>query len=102
MTVLQEAPEGAEVIDIASARAARAEIDATLPPVLLKIDAGFVQLRRELDVLCAEDFTSGRFRAGLAKILADPADIDELVAFGLSRPDLEQIVNHITGKTLGE
>lgn len=102
MSILKNAPAGAEIIDVAGARAARAEVDATLPPVLLKIDAGFIQLRRDIDVLCAEDFTSGRFREGLSKILTDPADIDELVKYGLSRPDLEQIVDHITGHALGE
>lgn len=102
MAILQTAPEGAEVIDIAAARAARAEVDATLPPVLVKIDAGYVQLSREIDVLCADDFTDGHIRAGLAKILQDPADIDAIVSYGLSKDDLEQIVNYITGKTLGE
>lgn len=102
MSILSEAPEGAEVIDLAAARAARAEVDATLPPVLLKIEAGFIQLKRDLDVLAAEDFTDGHIREGLAKLLADPADIDELVKRGLSKDDLQAIVNHITGSTLGE
>lgn len=102
MTVLQEAPEGAAVIDIVAARAARAEVDAQLPPIFLKIDAGFIELRRELDVLCAEDFVDGRFRAGLSKILADPADVEPIVAYGLSSADLERLIEHITGKPLGE
>jgi len=102
MTIQQQAPDGAQIVDLVAARAARAEVDASLPPALLKIDAGYIEIRREIDVLSAEDFTNGQFRAGLSKLLADPADVDELVAFGLSKGDLELIVNYITGKTLGE
>lgn len=102
MSILSEAPAGAEVIDLAAARAARAEVDATQPPVLLKIEAGYIQLKREVDVLCAEDFSEGHIRDGLSKLLEDPADIDELVKRGLSKADLEAIVNHVTGSTLGE
>ncbi|NNC10697.1 hypothetical protein HII28_02190 [Planctomonas sp. JC2975] len=102
MSILSEAPDGAEVIDLAASRAARAEVDATLPPVLLKIEAGYIQVKRDLDVLCAEDFTAGRFRTGLAKLLQDPADVDELVKRGLSKDDLSAIVAHVTGSSLGE
>lgn len=102
MSILSAAPEGAEVIDLAASRAARSEVDATLPPVLIKIEAGYIQIKRDLDVLAAEDFTDGHIREGLAKLLADPADIDELVKRGLSKDDLQAIVDHVTGSTLGE
>lgn len=102
MSVLKSAPEGADVIDLDAARAARAEAAAGTPPTLLKVSAGYIELCREIDVLAAEDFTSGKIRAGLSKLLADPADIDEVVKGGLSKPDLETIVTFITGKTLGE
>lgn len=102
MTILTAAPDGAQVIDLVAARAAQAEIDATLPPILLKLDVGYVELKREFDVLCAEDFTGGRFTTGLSKLLADPADIDAISAYGLTKDDLKQITAYISGKTLGE
>lgn len=102
MSILSEAPAGAEIIDLAAARAARAEVDATLPPVLLKIDVGYIQLARDIDVLCAEDFTEGHFRTGLSKLLADPTDIDAIITYGLSKDDLEKIIQYVTGVALGE
>jgi len=102
MSVLKEAPEGADVIDLDAARAARAEAAAGTPATVLKVSAGFIELRREVDVLAAEAFTSGQIREGLSKLLADPTDVDEIVKDGLSKADLQVIVTFITGNSLGE
>jgi hypothetical protein len=104
MAILNTAPEGANVLDLGAARAARAEVRAasgqSVP--LIKIDAGFIEVRPEIDLLCAEDFVAGKFHEGLAKLLVDPADIDVLLADGLSKDDLEAITTFVTGTGLGE
>lgn len=104
MTVLTEAPEGVDIIDIDAARAARAEARAASggKASYVKVGAGYVELKPEVDVLSAEDFSAGRIRVGLSKILADPEDIDTLVASGISAPDLDLIIKRITGQSLGE
>jgi hypothetical protein len=43
-----------------------------------------------------------RVREGIAMLLADPADVDALYKDGLSAEDLGVIVEHISGKSLGE
>lgn len=104
MAILSSAPEGAEVLDLDAARAARAEARAAagkgLP--LIKVSAGYVEAKPEIDLECAEDFLAGRFRDGLAKLLADPADVDALWAGGLSRADLDTIGEFVNGATSGE
>ncbi|MFF1633974.1 hypothetical protein [Leifsonia sp. NPDC058248] len=104
MTVLSEAPAGAQVLDLDAARAARAEARAAAgdPSPYIKVSGGFVAVRPEIDVLAAEDLQSGRLREGLSKLLADPADIDTLVAGGVTQADLELLTNLITGLTPGE
>ena len=104
MAVLKVAPVGAQVLDLVANRAARAEARAAagegLPVVHL--DAGYVEVKAEVDLLSAEDFSKGEYRAGLAKLLADPADIDVLIAEGLSAADIEALTEFVTGDTLGE
>lgn len=104
MAILKDAPEGAKVLDLAAARAARDEARAKAgeTSAVIKLEAGFVEVKPEIDVLCAEDFKEGRIRLGLAKLLADPDDIDALVERGLSQGDLEAIVTFVTGVSLGE
>lgn len=104
MAILKTAPAGSQVLDLGAARAARVEARAAAgePLQLVKLDAGYVEVSPEFDVLCAEDFASGRMRAGLAKLLADPADIDALIEGGLSKDDLESLVEFVSGKSLGE
>lgn len=102
MSILTEAPAGAEVLDLGAARAARAEARKGQPLPVIKLSAGFVEVSPEMDVMSAEDFAAGRLREGLAKLLADPADVDELIAGGVSKDDLEQIVQFVTGNSLGE
>lgn len=102
MSILKNAPEGAEVLDLGAARVARAEARQGKPLPVIKLSAGYVEVSPEMDVLSADDFRVGRIRQGLEKLLADPADVDELVKDGLSKPDLESIVEFVTGNSLGE
>lgn len=102
MPILKDAPAGAEVLDLGAARAARAEAFKGVPNSVIKLSAGYVEVAHELDVLCAEDFTAGRIRTGLGKLLAHPDDIDLVVAEGLTNDDLQAIVKFVTGNSLGE
>jgi hypothetical protein len=104
MAILKTAPAGANVLDLDAARAARAEARSAagegLP--LIKVSAGYVEARAEVDLACADDFIAGRISAGLSKLLADPADVEAVLAGGISRDDLEAITNFVAGTTLGE
>lgn len=102
MSILDKAPAGAEVLDLGAARAARAEARVGKPLPVIKLTAGYVEVSPEMDVLSADDFSAGRIKEGLAKLLADPADVDVLVEGGVSKDDLEQIVQFVTGQSLGE
>ena len=104
MSVLKEAPQGSNVFDLDSERKARAEARAAAGEAspFIKLDAGYVELKPEIDALAAEDFTGGHIRAGLAKILADPTDVEEVVKGGFSRDDLQAVVKFLNGNSLGE
>ena len=98
--ILNTAPDGAKVLDLSAAHIARAE--ATVQARVIKISAGYVEVRNEIDVFAADDFFQNRIRDGLAKLLKDPADIDEIVKFGLTSSDLELLTDFVLGKTPGE
>lgn len=104
MTILSSAPEGATVFDLDGARAARAEARAAagvgLP--VLKVSAGYIEVKPEVDLDSADLFLAGDLKGGLAKLLADPADVDAVLAGGLSREDLDAIGTFITGLNQGE
>jgi hypothetical protein len=102
MAILKSAPEGSQVLDLNAARVARAEARAGKSNPVVKLAAGFVELSPEVDVIAAEELSAGHFRAGLGKLLVDPADIDVLLEGGLSKDDLESLVGFITGLNLGE
>jgi hypothetical protein len=104
MAILENAPEGAKVLDLAAARAAREEARAVAgePVSVIKLEAGYIQVNPEVDILSAEAFSEGRIREGLAQLLADPEDIDVITEHGVSAADLQAIVNFITGVSLGE
>lgn len=104
MTILKTAPDGANVLDLAGARAGRAEARALAGesnPVL-KIDAGYLELKPEIDITTSEDFLAGQTRVALSKLLVDPADVDALLSAGLSTGDLEAITKFVAGATPGE
>lgn len=102
MAILTAAPEGAEVLDLDAARAARAEARQGKPLPVIKLSAGYVEVSPEMDVLSADDFANGHIKEGLAKLLADPADVDVLAQGGISKDDLQAIVQFVTGNSLGE
>ena len=103
MSILKEAPAGAKVLDLGAERVARAEARAAAgdgAPVL-KLAAGYVEVRSEIPLSVAEDIQRD-LKVGLAGLLVDPADVEALYADGLSTGDLEAITKFITGNTLGE
>ncbi|MEO6116013.1 MAG: hypothetical protein ABIP33_06475 [Pseudolysinimonas sp.] len=100
--ILKEAPEGSEVLDLDGLRAARAELVKDEPGPVVKIVAGFIELKPSLDVTAAIDFSEGRFRDGLGKLLADPSDVDELIKTGFSTDDINSLTMFIAGRSLGE
>lgn len=104
MAILSTAPEGARVLDLDAARAARAEARAAAGEGLpvIKVSAGYVEVSPEVDLIAGEDFLAGRFREGLALLLADPSDVDAVLAGGLSKDDLNAIGEFITGLSVGE
>ncbi len=104
MSILTTLPEGARVLDLDAARAARAEARAAAGdgPPYVKVAAGYIAMRPEMDLEAGEDFMAGKLREGLAKMLADPADLDALLADGFSKDDLNAIGEYVTGASLGE
>jgi hypothetical protein len=99
MAILSAAPKGAQVLDLGAARAARAEVRtaAGISGRYLKLSAGFVEVRLEIAISTAFDLEEGRLREGLGALLVDPADLDPLLADGLSSSDLEELTAFITG-----
>lgn len=100
--ILDTAPEGAKVLDLDAAREARAEAKKDEPNPVIKLQAGYVELRKEVDVTAAEDFKAGNLIEGLGKLLADPADIAALTKDGFSSEDLSAVMMFVTGRSLGE
>ncbi len=103
MAILQKAPTGAKVFDLDQARAARAEARAASgePNPLIKLAAGYVEVKPEFDITVGETLASGRIRDALLGLLLDPADVDVLTEGGLSAQDLNAIVQWL-GATMGE
>lgn len=104
MAIIKEIPEGAQSFDLEGARAARAEARAKTgaSTPFIKLSAGYVEVKPELSVTAADKLNREDIRGGLADILADPADVDALLAEGLSVQDLQAISKFITGRSLGE
>ena len=103
MAVLANAPEGAEVLDLDAARAARAEARAAdgKGAPFLKVSAGYIEVHPEIPLAAAYLFAEEKVREGLALVLVDQADVDTLWPT-LTADDLRAIVEFITGKSLGE
>ena len=103
MTILNAAPDGAQVLDLGAARAARAEARASegLGAKFLKISAGYIEVKTEIPVEVAYTLQSD-IKAGLAGMLVDPDDVNALFKDGLTSQDLEAMEALITGKSLGE
>ena len=100
--ILDAAPEGARVLDLSAIHAARAEAHKDEPLPVVKLSAGFVEMKHEIELGAVEDFAKADFRSGLAKMLKDPGDVDALFDGGLTRDDLESLNRFLTGQTLGK
>lgn len=103
MSILKKAPEGAAVLDIAAAVAARAEARAAAGDVgrFIKLTVGYVEVRPEVALAAAIDLQSEKLREGLGALLVDPSDVDALVN-ELTSEDLAALTKFITGATPGE
>lgn len=103
MAITTDAPKDAAVIDLGAARKARAEERAKqgVPETYIKLDAGYVPVKAEFTLALVENLKDGDIRAAILDLLADPADVDTLLASGLSAQDVNVIVSHI-GNSLGE
>lgn len=104
MAILSKVPEGASVLDLAPARAARAEARAESGAgnPLLKLAVGFVELRPEICVEAAALLAEGNLRGGLGMLLADPSDLDAIFNEGLTKEDVHTLTVFISGLTPGE
>lgn len=102
MSILKTAPEGANVLDLGAERAARAEVRAAegegVPYVRLSV--GYVEVKVEIPLAVA-DLVLVDLKAGLAGLLADPADIEALYG-EITTGDAEVLTEFILGKSLGE
>jgi hypothetical protein len=102
LSILKAAPEGAKVLDLGAERAARAEVRAAEGDGVpyLRLSVGFVEVKAEIPLAVA-DLIMVDTKAGLAGLLADPADIEALYG-EITTGDLEALTAFITGKSLGE
>lgn len=100
MALLNELPEGAQVLDLGAARVARAEASTTRS--FLKLAAGYVEVKSEVPLQAAFSVADADIKGALASLLADPADFDALLADGLTSGDITAITEFIAGKSLGE
>ncbi len=104
MTVLTDAPAGAKVLDLSAAQAARQEARAAAgePNPIIKLTAGYVEMKSEVPLAVAVDLSDGDLRTGLGGLLADPTDVNVLLN-GITSADVDDLVQFITGSlSLGE
>ena len=104
MTILKKAPQGANVLDLEAGRLSRAEIRAGKGEgdPYLKLKAGFIQVKSEIPIVVAFLLEAEKIEEALKGLLVDPADLEALLADGLTKDDLEGISDLVTGKSLGE
>ena len=102
MALLKKAPDGAKVLDLPSARLARAEARVGEPSSYIKLTAGYVEIKPELDVLVVGDLIEGNVKDALLRLFTDPKDVDVVMAEGISDIDLKAIFEFASGKSLGE
>jgi hypothetical protein len=105
MAILSKAPEGAKVLDLEAGRIARAEARAQAGegnPIIKLSGNRFVEVKAEFSISVAIDFQNEDIKGGLAALLVDPADVDALLADGLSQQDIAEIAKFISGLSLGE
>lgn len=104
MSILTEAPAGAQILDLGAARAARAEarVAAGDSGSYLKLAAGYVAVKEEVALSTAFELQNGDIKGGLSGLLVDPTDVDALLADGLTTADFQAISKFIAGAGLGE
>jgi len=104
VSILNTAPEGANVLDLGEARRTRAEIRAAKGDgtPYLKLAAGYVEVLPEIPLISAFLFQAEKIEEGLRAMLADPADVGALLEDGLSAEDLAELAKFVAGKSLGE
>lgn len=100
MAIISELPKDATVLDLGAARVARAE--ARSSKSYIKLAAGYVEVATEVPIAAAFSINDGDIKGAIALLIADPADVDALLADGLTSGDIEEITKFITGKSLGE
>lgn len=103
MAILKDAPEGARVLDLGAARAARAEARAAAGegnPVI-KLSVGYVEVLPEIAISVAVILEAGDIKNGLAGLLVDSADVDALLT-ELTSEDVSALTKFIAGASLGE
>lgn len=104
MSILKKAPAGADVLDLGAARAARAEArskDGKGNP-FIKLSAGYVEVKAEVEVNVSLELTAGHIHEALTMMVVDPADAEVLLGDGLTAQDLNEMAQFSAGLTLGE
>jgi hypothetical protein len=96
MAILKDAPEGAQVLDLNAARVARIELSSK------SLTAGYIETKAEVPLSAAFAINTGDITGALGQLLADPTDVDALIADGLTSGDIEAITIFIAGKPVGE
>lgn len=104
MSIQKEAPAGAQVLDLGAARAARSEARAAAGAgnPFVKLTAGYVETKPEVPLSAMDDFAAGNLTAGVAALVADPEDVQPLLADGLTNDDVSAILKFISGLDTGE
>ena len=102
MAIVKKAPTGAKVFDLPAARTARAEARKGEPAVFLKLTAGYVEIKPELDIFVIEELLQGQVKPALVRLFVDPADADALLKEGICDADMKAIFEFAAGKELGE
>ena len=102
MAIVKKEPKGAKIFDLPAARAARAEARVGEPAVFLKLTAGYVEIKPELDIFVIEELLQGQVKPALVRLFVDPKDADELLKEGICDADMKAIFEFAAGKELGE
>lgn len=103
MPIIDSVPDGADVLDLGSMRAARAEARAAAGKgkSFIKLSMGYVEVCSEIPISVLTDLLGEKIEEGLAGLLADPTDVALLLP-ELTANDLAALTTFITGKSLGE
>jgi hypothetical protein len=103
MAILRALPDNAVSFDLDAARVARAEARAAAGQgsQFIKVSAGYIEVKAEVPLEAAYLLQQENIKEGLGLVLTDPADVDVLWST-LSADDFKEIIEFISGKTVGE